>query len=233
MTDAARMLAHILVVDDDDRLRGLLRKYLSDNGFVVTTAGDAGEARARLAGIAFDLMVLDVMMPGETGLELTRSLRQAGNSVPILLLTALGETLDRINGLETGADDYLTKPFEPRELLLRIGSILRRVPRDEPVPAAERLGLGAYVFDVRQALLTHDGEVVHLTSGESTLLLAMARHAGRTLSREELGELTGNAGNLRSVDVQVTRLRKKIEDDSRLPRYIQTVRGQGYLLRPD
>jgi len=217
---------HILVVDDDTRLRQLLRKYLTDNGYAVSTAADAADARRHLDGMAFDLIVLDIMMPGESGLDLTRSLR----GVPILLLTAMGEAADRIQGLEAGADDYLSKPFEPRELLLRIASILRRVPRDEPAPRV--IVLGRFVFDAERGELRQGNQAVHLTSAEGTLLSVLAKEAGAALSREELASRTGNVGNPRTVDVQVTRLRKKIEDDPRLPRYLQTVRGRGYMLRP-
>lgn len=221
---------HILVVDDDTRLRELLRKYLSDNGYLVTTAADAGEARGRLDGLAFDLIVLDVMMPGEGGLGFTRWLRQR-NAVPVLMLTAMGETEDRVAGLESGADDYLPKPFEPRELLLRIASILRRVAREAP-PEVTEARMGEFVFDIARGELRRSGEAIYLTSAECALLTVLARSAGETLAREELGSRTGTSGNLRAVDVQITRLRKKIEDDPRLPRYIQTVRGRGYMLRP-
>lgn len=231
MTGAAPDKPHVLVVDDDARLRELLRKYLSDNGYVVTTAADAAEARARLAAMAFDMLVLDVMMPGEDGLSLTRDLRRA-DPVPILLLTAMGEVEDRINGLETGADDYLTKPFEPRELLLRMASILRRAPREEAVAAA-LLSLGAFAWDIARQELTRDGQPVHLTTAERELMAILAEVPGQAVQREDLAARTGNAANPRAVDVQVTRLRKKLEDDSRLPRYLQTVRGQGYMLRPD
>ncbi|HLN24914.1 MAG TPA: response regulator [Patescibacteria group bacterium] len=223
---------HILVVDDDTRLRTLLRKYLTDNGYLVTTAADAKEARQQLGAIAFDLIVLDVMMPGESGLELTQALR-ADNPVPILLLTAMSETADRIKGLESGADDYLPKPFEPRELLLRIGGILRRTAREAPPAEPRDCRFGRFTFDLVRGELRDDGEVVHLTSAESQLLQVLAATPGETLSREDLGSRTGNAGNLRTVDVQVTRLRKKIEDDPRLPRYLQTVRGRGYVLWMD
>ena len=222
---------HILVVDDDDRLRQLLRKYLSDNGYLVTTAASAAEARAKLAVVEADLMVLDVMMPGEDGLSLTRDLR-GQSPLPILLLTAMGESEDRISGLESGADDYLTKPFEPRELLLRIASILRRTPKVEG-PTAKLLGLGAFVWDPVRAELRQGDEVVHLTTGERELLGILAEAAGQAVSRDDLANRTGNDANPRAVDVQVTRLRKKLEDDPRLPRYLQTVRGQGYMLRPD
>ena len=224
-------MPHILVVDDDDRLRQLLRKYLADNGYLVSTAADAAEARTKLAMIEADLVVLDVMMPGEDGLSLTRHLRQSG-SIPILLLTAMGESDDRINGLESGADDYLTKPFEPRELLLRIASILRRAPKIDTA-TVKLLGLGAFVWDTARAELRHGDEVVHLTTAERELLGVLAEAAGQAVSRDDLANRTGNGANPRAVDVQVTRLRKKLEDDPRLPRYLQTVRGQGYMLRPD
>ena len=224
--------AHILVVDDDRRLRELLRKYLSDNGYLVATAADAAEARQRMAGLSFDLVVLDVMMPGEDGMQLTRSLRAEGNRVPILLLTARGEVDDRIRGLEAGADDYLSKPFEPRELLLRLGSILRRTPRDAPEPTRE-LRLGAFIWDPARSELRRGDQPVHLTQAERDLLAVLAEVAGQGVARDDLALRTGNSANPRTVDVQVTRLRKKIEDDPRLPRYLQTVRGMGYMLRPD
>lgn len=222
--------SHILVVDDDNRLRELLRKYLSENGYAVTTASDAGEARLRLAGLAFDLIVLDVMMPGENGLDLARSLREAAHHIPILMLTAMGEALDRINGFEAGVDDYLAKPFEPRELLLRIGSILRRVPR-ETEPEMSEVRMGPFTYDVVRQELRRGQDIIYLTTAEAALLAILAESPGKTFSREELGSRTGNATNLRTVDVQVTRLRKKIEDDPRMPRYLQTVRGIGYTLR--
>jgi two-component system phosphate regulon response regulator OmpR len=225
--------AHILVVDDDTRLRGLLRKYLTDNGYLVSVAADAAEARQQLDSIAFDLVVLDVMMPGETGLELTKALRKSGLQLPILLLTAMAETGDRIGGFESGADDYLTKPFDPRELLLRIGSILRRTAREEAPPAPKDCRFGSFTFDLERGELRQDGDIVHLTSAESALLAVLAVQPGETLSREELGAATGNSGNLRTVDVQVTRLRKKLEDDPKQPRYLQTMRGRGYVLWPD
>jgi two-component system phosphate regulon response regulator OmpR len=224
--------AHILVVDDDRRLRELLRKYLSDNGYLVATAADAAEARQCMAGLAFDLMILDVMMPGEDGMSLTRSLRAEGSGLPILLLTARGDVNDRITGLESGADDYLSKPFEPRELLLRVASILRRSPREEPESAPE-LRLGTFVWDLGRAELRQDGQPVHLTQAERDLLSILAEAAGQGVSRDDLAARTGNAANPRTIDVQVTRLRKKIEDDPKMPRYLQTVRGMGYMLRPD
>jgi len=224
-------LPHVLVVDDDTRLRELLRKYLTDNGYVVATAADAADARAKLAALAFDVMVVDVMMPGETGLSLTRSLREDGGP-PILLLTAMSEVDDRIRGLECGADDYLAKPFEPRELLLRLGAILRRAPRPEPAPAT-CLGLGAYSWDLARAELRQGAAAIRLTTAEQQMMAILAEVAGTAVSRDELAARTGSAANPRAVDVQVTRLRRKLEDDPRNPRYLQTVRGQGYMLRPD
>jgi two-component system, OmpR family, phosphate regulon response regulator OmpR len=221
---------HLLVVDDDAPLRELLRRYLTEQGFRVTTAADAAEARAKLASIAFDLLVLDVMMPGEDGLDLTRALRR-GSRIPILLLTAMAEPEDRINGLERGADDYIGKPFEPRELVLRIRNILQRVP--QPSVAATEFRLGACRLDLARGELFRGGDPVQLTSAETALLLALARRAGEAVSREALSEEAQFSGNVRTVDVQVTRLRRKIERDPKFPRYLQTVRGTGYVLKPD
>lgn len=229
-------LQHILVVDDDRRLRELLHRYLSDNGFVVTAAEDAAEARRLQKGMAFDLVVLDVMMPGESGLELAQSLRAMRNSVPILMLTAMGEPSDRIGGLEAGADDYLPKPFEPRELLLRIRTILKRTMAAAPESQLPRqeVRLGALNFDrERVILLDQDGNVTRLTTAEAALLTALSEITGEVLSRESLGERCAIAGGDRAVDVQVARLRRKIEPDPGNPRYLQTVRGRGYVLRPD
>jgi two-component system phosphate regulon response regulator OmpR len=223
---------HILVVDDDTRLRGLLRKYLTDNGYLVAVAESAAEARSKLAVLTFDLIVLDVMMPGEDGISLTRDVRRTCG-VPILLLTAMGEVEDRISGLEAGADDYLTKPFEPRELLLRIASILRRAPKPEPEPGARLLALGLFSWDPVRSELKRGDEPVHLTTAERELMTILADVAGQVVERDDLAVRTGNSANARAVDVQVTRLRKKLEDDPRMPRYLQTVRGQGYMLRPD
>ncbi|KAA5606960.1 response regulator [Roseospira marina] len=231
---------HVLVVDDDERLRALLTRYLSDNGFVVTAAGGAEEARAHLSAVTFDLLVVDVMMPGEDGVSLTRALRET-STVPILMLTAMGDPEARIRGLEAGADDYLGKPFEPRELLLRINGILRRVadrttlgPEPEEPPAAPPvLRFGALALDLRREALSRDGEPVRLTTTETQLLMVLARQAGEVIARDDLAEQTGTAANPRGIDVQVTRLRRKLEPDPRVPRYLQTVRGRGYLLRPD
>ena len=232
MSDApfAGELPHILVVDDDNRLRELLRRYLADNGFRVTVASDAAEARDQLGSIVFDLIVMDVMMPGESGLVLTDSLRRK-STVPILMLTAMGETEDRINGLEIGADDYLAKPFEPRELVLRIRTILRRTEHAEAAPPG--LQIGPCTFDRLRETLYRGEVAVRLTTAEANLLKALALNPGHVCSRVELAQACGLEGGDRSIDVQVTRLRKKIEPDPKMPRYLQTVRGHGYVLRPD
>jgi len=222
--------AHILVVDDDARLRDLLAKFLQEHGFMVTTAKDAQQARARIGVLSFDLMVLDLMMPGESGLDFAADLR-GKSDIPILMLTAMGEPEDRVTGLEKGADDYLVKPFEPRELLLRINNILRRAPSPEVLPV--QVTLGKTMFDMERGELSRGGERIHLTDIEAILLKALAERPGVILSREELSEYTGTRGGGRAVDVQVTRLRRKIEEDVKLPRYLQTVRGKGYVLRPD
>src|SRR5436305_9729238 len=221
---------HLLVVDDDARLRELLRRYLSESGFRVTAAADASEARSNLASFAFDLVVLDVMMPGESGLELTRALRAEGR-IPVLLLTAMAEPEDRVNGLEQGADDYLAKPFEPRELVLRIRNILQRRP--EPAGVAGEVRFGIFRFDLARAELFRGGDTVHLTTAETGLLASLAQQAGQPVSREELSQSAAFSGNIRNVDVQMTRLRRKIEHDPRYPRYLQTVRGTGYVLKPE
>ncbi|HUZ72770.1 MAG TPA: response regulator transcription factor [Stellaceae bacterium] len=221
---------HLLVVDDDARLRELLGRYLRDQGFRITTAVDAAEARAKLAGFTFDLLIVDVMMPGENGYEFTRSLRRESR-IPILMLTAMAEPANRVDGLERGADDYVVKPFEPRELVLRIRNILQRLP-----PAAEgaaELRFGAYRLDRRRGELFRGTEPVRLTAAETALLLVLARRPGEAVSREDLSNAAGLGGTLRGVDVQMTRLRRKLETDPRFPRFLQTVRGTGYVLKPD
>lgn len=223
-------LPHILVVDDDNRLRDLLRRFLTDNGFRVTVAADAAEARKQLSGMIFDLIVMDVMMPGESGLTLTDNLRKK-SGVPILMLTAMSETEDRINGLEIGADDYLPKPFEPRELVIRIRTILRRTAVADPFPPG--LQFGSCTFDLLRERLFNGKEQVRLTTTETNLLKTLALKSGDVCSRMELAQACGLSGGDRSIDVQVTRLRKKIEPNSKLPRYLQTIRGHGYMLRPD
>lgn len=222
--------AHLLVVDDDEKLRTLLQRYLTTNGYRVTTARGAAEARTLLKGIAFDLLVVDVMMPGESGLDLTRSIRPH-TQTPILMLTARGESKDRIAGLENGADDYLAKPFEPRELLLRCAALLRRTT--PPARSPHRVvQMGESLFDPERGELRRKGRPVRLTSSEAALLRLFAAHAGRPFSRMDLCARMGLALE-RSIDVQVTRLRRKIEDDPKLPLYLQTVRGVGYVLVPD
>jgi two-component system phosphate regulon response regulator OmpR len=237
---------HVLVVDDDARLRDLIRRYLSGNGFAVTVAADAAEARVCLASFDFDLLVVDRMMPGEDGLSFARGLR-ARASAPILMLTAMGEAEQRIAGLEAGVDDYLVKPFEPRELLLRLNAILRRIAQAPPAPAAPlpaEVRLGAAVFRPALREIARAGETIRLTEAETALLAALAARAGQPVGREELARLVGapganagaNAGantGGRAVDVQVTRLRRKIEDDPRHPRHLVTARGLGYALNVD
>lgn len=230
------MDAHLLIVDDDERIRTLLQKFLMRSGFLVTAARDASHARRILAGLDFDLIVLDVMMPGEDGLSLTRSLRETMQT-PILLLTAKGETGNRIEGLEAGADDYLPKPFEPKELLLRINAILRRMPDTKAEEAAPKvLSLGTIRYDMERGEMWQGDELVRLTATEIQLMKIFSTQPGAPLSRaklvEELGRDRGQAQE-RAVDVQITRLRRKIEDNPKQPRYLQTVRGAGYMLAPD
>ena len=223
-------IPHILVVDDDARLRNLLSRYLAENGFRVSTAEHAAEARDKLRFLQPDLMVLDVMMPGEDGLALTESLRRERSDMPVLLLTARGAPDDRIAGFEAGADDYLGKPFEPLELVLRIRAMLRRVPTG-PVPIGP-VGLGALTFDPERGELTGPEGLIRLTGGEVALLTALAKRTNEALSREEIAAaLSMDDSGERAIDVQITRLRRKIEPDPREPRYIQTVRGRGYMLR--
>ncbi len=227
--------AHLLVVDDDERIRGLLQKFLIRSGFLVSAARDAAQARRILTGLEFDLIVLDVMMPGEDGVSLTRDLRKR-MTTPILLLTAKGETANRIEGFEAGADDYLTKPFEPKELLLRINAILRRVPQARTAdPAPKVLHLGAVRYDMDRGEMWRGQALVRLTATEAQLMRIFATQPGSPISRDRLvGDLgRDDAAQERAVDVQITRLRRKIEEDPKSPRYLQTVRGEGYMLQPD
>lgn len=235
-----RMRSHILVVDDDDRLRALLQRYLSGQDFAVSAASHAAEACELLKEIAFDLIVLDVMMPVESGFDLTKRLRGVtmeddplfpARKIPILLLTARGEMEDRITGLECGADDYLTKPFEPRELLLRIQAILRRIPKVSPQETT--LILGRWRYEASRDELKSSTETIRLTGMEAGLMRLLAKEAGKPVSREVLAESGKDMVNDRTIDVQVTRLRRKIEDDAKNPRYLVTVRGEGYMLLPD
>jgi len=223
-------LPHVLVVDDDTRLRDLLGQFLGENGFLVVTASDAADARAKMKTLAFDIIVLDLMMPGESGLDFAEDFRRT-SKVPILMLTAMGEAENRIEGLERGADDYLVKPFEPRELLLRLHNILKRMPPLVEPPTD--VIMGDVVFVPARGELSRDGQQIRLTDVETALLGALANRPGEILDREELISLTGAGGGGRAIDVQVTRLRRKIEHDPKLPRYLQTVRGKGYVLRPD
>ncbi len=220
---------HILVVDDDDRIRTLLKRYLSENGYRTSVAKDGAEARELMGSVDFDLLILDVMMPGLTGFDLTEKIRAASN-VPILLLTARGLPEDRIEGLERGADDYLSKPFEPRELLLRINALLRRaqpVKRDRQV-----MTFGDTTFEPGRGELRRDGKLIKLTAGELALLRVLAAKPGEAISRAALAEQTQTPME-RSIDVQITRIRKKMETDPRTPIYLQTARGIGYMLIPD
>lgn len=221
---------HVLVVDDDARLRNLLTRYLSSNGYRVSNAADAAEARRKLAHLEFDLLVVDIMMPGESGIRFTSSLRETAE-VPVLMLTALENVESRIEGLEAGADDYMPKPFEPRELLLRINSILRRTIKPEE-PAIEQVRFGEYHFNVIRGELTREGEPVRLTDREKEILTAFASKPGSTIPRHDLLDGESAAGE-RKIDVQINRLRRKIEVDPANPKWLQTVRGLGYRLCVD
>jgi len=225
-SEAAR---HILVVDDDNRLRRLLQRYLIEHGYHVTTAADANEAKASLKNFAFDLMVLDVMLPGQNGISLTSELRHEVD-LPILLLTALGESDDRVSGLSAGADDYLVKPFDPRELLLRIATILRRSA--PPAPNQGPLRFGPFTFDPEAVVLWRGEERVHLTDAELSLLQVLAERPGMPVSRHELGRRSRVSGSDRAIDTQIARLRRKLEPDPRRPRNLLTKRGEGYVLKP-
>ncbi len=220
---------HILIVDDDDRIRALLKRFLKDNDYHASATGNAAEARKMMEGISFDLMILDVMMPGEDGFQLTSALREVTN-MPIILLTARGQPEDRIEGLELGADDYLAKPFEPRELLLRIKNLLKR--QSAQSARQTEFTFGGCQFNPDKGELRRDGNIVRLTSGELALLRALVQKPGAPISRAALAEKTSAALD-RSIDVQVTRLRRKIEQDPRTPLLLQTVRGVGYALMVD
>lgn len=228
--------SHLLIIDDDERIRGLLKKFLMRSGFLVSAARDAAHARRVLAGLDFDLIIMDVMMPGEDGISLTRSLRET-MSTPILLLTAKGETEDRITGFEAGADDYLPKPFEPKELLLRVNAILRRVPDTSAQDSAPKvLHLGEIRYDIERGEMWQGEDLVRLTGTESQLMKIFSACPNEAVSRaklvEDLGRDRGQAQE-RAVDVQITRLRRKIEPNPKQPQYLQTVRGAGYMLAPD
>lgn len=220
-------LPHILIVDDDERIRSLLLRYLREHGFLAVAASSAQEASDILERFVFDALVLDIMMPGETGLEFTRRLKQQ-RDLPVLLLTALGESDDRITGFESGADDYLAKPFEPRELVLRLQAILRRRPK---VETRRNFRVGRWLYDESVNELQDGNDMIRLTTVEGNLLRALASRAGDVISREDLAALCDLDAGERTIDVQVTRLRRKLEDDVKRPRCLQTVRGRGYMLR--
>lgn len=222
--------AHLLVVDDDTRIRALLNRYLTEQGFRVTVAGDAAEARRKLEGLNFDLIILDVMMPGETGIALTQSMREK-RAIPIILLTARAEAESRIAGLEAGADDYLPKPFDPRELVLRINNILRRSASPD-TPKIDQVMFGPFTFLIARKELRRAAETIRLTDREQEIMLLFALRAGETIPRHELIGDDAEVGE-RTIDVQINRLRRKIEDDPANPVYLQTVRGIGYRLSID
>ncbi len=223
---------HILIVDDDTRIRELLQKYLADNGYRTSSASDAKEAQTKMDALTYDLLVLDIMMPGITGLEFTKVLREAENAIPILLLTALAETEQRIEGLTSGADDYLPKPFDPKELLLRVQNILRRSGAEEnTIAPPEEVRFGEYLFRYERGELTRDGTRITLTTREIEVLRCLTQSPGSIVTRIELAD--GEDISERAIDVQINRLRRKIETDPRDPLYLQTVRGSGYVLRTD
>ena len=221
---------HLLVVDDDSRIRTLISRFLAENGFRVTAAQSAEEARKKMSIIDFDLLIVDVMMPGENGMDFTASVR-AGSAVPILMLTARSETESRIRGLELGADDYLAKPFDPRELLLRLNNILKR-GAPAPRARAKDLRFGAFVWDGDRDELRRGDEVVRLTDGELRLMRMFAERPGETIPRHEIVQGESALGD-RTADVQINRLRRKIEADPANPLHLVTVRGQGYRLKTD
>ncbi|MEJ2125024.1 MAG: response regulator [Alphaproteobacteria bacterium] len=223
---------HILVVDDDKRIRDLLARFLQENGFRVSAAEDAASARSSMRGLAFDLIILDVMMPGETGMDFARDLRET-SGIPIIMLTARSEAEDRISGLEIGVDDYMPKPFEPRELLLRVNNILKRRVEPESAPdAPQEIKFGKFTFQLVRGELRVDDEVIKLTEIERNLLRYFAVRPGETVEREELASLSSHESE-RAVDVQINRLRRKIEADPANPTYLQTVRGRGYVFYID
>lgn len=218
-------ITHLIIIDDDTRIRDLLSKFLAENGFLVTVAKNAAVAREKMQQFRFDLIILDVMMPEETGLEFMNWLQGQDNDVPVLMLTAMGDAEDRIAGLETGADDYLPKPFEPRELLLRIKRILMRT---RPTPKTKII-FGNMVFDMENSSLKKNGQEVAITMNEAKLLGALCNNIGKVVSREEMAKLCGGVFE-RTIDVQITRLRSKIEDNPKNPAYLKSVRGKGYVL---
>jgi two-component system phosphate regulon response regulator OmpR len=230
--DNLGVLPHVLVIDDDDRIRSLVARYLTENGFFVSTAEDALKAKEILQSAEYDVLVVDVMMPGQDGMGLTDELRRQGNDIPVLLLTAMGEVEDKIKGLSSGADDYLTKPFDPRELVLRLQAILRRKPK--PQALEDKIQIGRWMYYSTHGELVDDaGGRVKLTDGEVTLLKALLQKKGEIIDRDSLSKFCDMDPNKRTIDVQVTRLRRKLEEDSNMPRYLLTVRGKGYVLRTE
>ena len=221
-------LPHILVVDDDQRIAALVCRYLEDHNYITVRAQSADEAREYLESMEFDALILDVMMPGESGVEFSAYLQKQGNAPPILMLSALGEFEDRMKGFEAGSDDYLAKPFEPQELLMRLNVILKRT---RPKQNFTRFSIGRWVYEQKTQSLIDGQDEVHLTTMEVNLLLALAKAAGEVVSREDLARACELDAGERTIDVQVTRLRRKLEEDTKNPRYLQTVRGKGYLLR--
>ena len=220
-----KYLAHILVVDDDDRIRELVKQYLLENKYLVTTAKDAFDAKNKIEIIKFDLIILDIMMPKKSGLELTSEIKKE-IELPIILLTAKGETNERVTGLEFGADDYLSKPFEPKELLLRIRNILNKTLQKNKI---DKISIGNSSLDLNRLIINRDGKKYKINNTEKLILEKMIRSSGKVFSREEIGKLI-NINKERSVDVIITRLRQKVETDSKKPQYLQTIRGSGYVL---
>ena len=220
-----KYLAHILVVDDDDRIRELVKQYLLENKYLVTTAKDAFDAKNKIEIIKFDLIVLDIMMPKKSGLELTSEIKKEID-LPIILLTAKGETSERVTGLEFGADDYLSKPFEPKELLLRIKNILNKTLQKSNI---HKISIGNSNLDLNKLIINRDGKKYKINNTEKLILEKMIRSSGKVFSREEIGKLI-NINKERSIDVIITRLRQKVETDSKNPQYLQTIRGSGYVL---
>ena len=220
-----KYLAHILVVDDDNRIRDLVKLYLLENKFLVTTAQDAFDAKNKIEIIKFDLIILDIMMPKKSGLELTSEIKKESN-LPIILLTAKGETSERVIGLEFGADDYLSKPFEPKELLLRIKNILNKTLQKNKI---NKISIGNSNLDLNKLFIEKSGKKYKINNNEKIILEKMIRSSGKVFSREEIGKLI-NINKERSIDVIITRLRQKVETDSKNPQYLQTIRGSGYVL---
>ena len=222
-------LKHILVIDDDTRLRSLLQRYLREQGFQVSAVKGARDAESLLEYYKIDLMIVDIMMPEITGTEFLQKIRDENNLTPVILLTAMGEASDRINGLECGADDYIATPFEPKELVLRINNILKRTVRAKE--QSSKLIFNEIYYDLNKGeLASFDGKIIHITPVERLLLNFLGKKTGEVYTRDELAEMLGVTENLRTVDVQITRLRKKIEKDTKNPRYLQTIRGKGYML---